>query len=70
MAASRYFALGLEMAFSVLVGFAVGFLLDRKLHTSPWFMLGFTILGILAAYMEVYRVVRELRQDEASRRKP
>jgi F0F1-type ATP synthase assembly protein I len=59
--ASRYFALGLEMAFSVLIGFAVGYLLDRELHTLPWFTLAFTVLGIAAAYVSVYRAVRDLK---------
>ena len=61
--AARYFALGWEMAFSVLIGFGVGYLLDRKLHTLPWFTLVFTVLGVAAAFVSVYRAVRDLRQE-------
>jgi ATP synthase protein I len=61
--AARYFALGMEMAFSVLVGFGVGHLLDRELHTAPWLTLLFCLLGIIAAYMDVYHAVRAFRQD-------
>jgi ATP synthase protein I len=69
VSAARYFALGLEMAFSVLIGFAVGHLLDRELHSLPWFTLGFTLLGIVAAFMDVYRAVRNLSRDEVTRPK-
>jgi F0F1-type ATP synthase assembly protein I len=65
--ASRYYALGLEMAFSVIIGFAVGYLLDRELHTLPWFTLAFTVLGVAAAYVSVYRAVRDLKRSEEVR---
>jgi|GEM_PF-545245 len=62
--ALRYSALGLQMAFSVLVGFGIGFLLDRELHTGPWLTVLFSILGMGAAFFSVYRAVRDLGQDD------
>jgi ATP synthase protein I len=63
--ALRYSALGLQMAFSVLVGFGIGYLLDRELHTQPWMTVLFSILGMGAAFFSVYNAVRGLRQDES-----
>jgi ATP synthase protein I len=62
--ALRYSALGLQMAFSVLVGFGIGYLLDRELHTQPWMTVLFSILGMGAAFFSVYNAVRELRHAE------
>jgi F0F1-type ATP synthase assembly protein I len=63
--AARYMALGLQMAFSVLVGFGIGYLIDRVLHTRPWFMVVFAILGMGAASFSVYRAVRDFRETSA-----
>jgi ATP synthase protein I len=67
--ASRYFALGLEMGFSVIIGFGVGYLVDRALHTLPWFTLMFSLLGAAAAFVDVYRAVRDLERDGVRRPK-
>jgi ATP synthase protein I len=63
--ALRYSALGLQMAFSVLVGFGVGYLLDRELHTQPWLTVLFALLGMGAAFYSVYRAVRELQREDS-----
>jgi F0F1-type ATP synthase assembly protein I len=50
--------LGLTFAFSVLVGFAIGYVLDRLLHTSPWLMLTFIVLGFASGIVSIVRAVR------------
>jgi len=51
-------SLGLTFAFSVLIGFAIGFGLDRLFHTRPWLMLVFTALGLAAGFVNLVRAAR------------
>jgi ATP synthase protein I len=54
---------GIQFASSVLAGFGLGWLLDRWLHTSPWFLLSGLVLGIAAgAYSVVRLAMREMRR--------
>jgi ATP synthase protein I len=50
--------LGLTFAFSVLIGFAIGYGLDRLFHTSPWLMLVFIVLGFASGFVSIARAVR------------
>jgi F0F1-type ATP synthase assembly protein I len=50
--------IGLQFAFSVLVGAGIGFGLDRWLRTPPWLMLAFTVLGVAAGVRSIYRAAR------------
>jgi ATP synthase protein I len=57
--------IGLQLAVSVLAGLGIGYLADRFLQTSPWFLLAGLFLGILAGGTSVVRTVkRELRRYE------
>jgi F0F1-type ATP synthase assembly protein I len=53
---SRQFALALELPFIIVatigVGGAIGYFLDRWLHTGPILMLVFGILGFIAGLRE------------------
>ena len=42
--------LGLTFAFSVLIGFAIGYGLDRLFHTGPFLMLASSCSGWLPGY--------------------
>jgi len=45
----RYGAIGMEMVVCVLVGLAIGYLLEKKITSArPWATLVFTLLGFLA----------------------
>ena len=53
--------IGLQLAVTVLVGLGLGYLADRALHTSPWFLLAGLVLGILAGgYSVVRRLMKEI----------
>ena len=43
--------------FSIAVGFLAGRWLDGKLDTQPWLALAGLILGTVAAFLEVFRIV-------------
>jgi ATP synthase protein I len=52
-------ALAMELPFTlvgaVLFAGAIGFFLDKWLHTKPWLMLALGILGFIAGVREVIR---------------
>jgi ATP synthase protein I len=50
--------LGLTFAFSVLVGFAIGYGLDRLFHTSPFLMISFILLGLASGIINLVRAAR------------
>ena len=52
--------IAVEMVAAIVVGTAIGLVLDSWLGTKPWLFLLFFFLGIGAAFMNVMRVAREL----------
>jgi len=52
--------LGILMVVSTGLGYFFGSWLDRKLHTDPYLMLLFTILGVAAGFYELARTVVRL----------
>ena len=55
-AIARGFRLSTELVAGVLVGAAIGWLLDRWLGISPWGMIVFLLLGFTAGVLNVMRV--------------
>ena len=57
--------IGLQLAVAVLAGLGLGYLADRAVHTSPWFLLVGLLLGVVLGGLSVVRTVRkELRRYE------
>jgi ATP synthase protein I len=54
-ALARGFRLSTELVAGVLVGAAIGWLLDRLLGISPWGMIVFLLLGFAAGVLNVMR---------------
>ncbi|MEW6457074.1 MAG: AtpZ/AtpI family protein [Acidobacteriota bacterium] len=52
----EYSSVGLMFPVSIAVGLAIGYFLDSILNTSPWLLLIFTILGIIAGFYNVYKI--------------
>ncbi len=52
--------LGLVMGFCVGIGAGAGILLDRHFETGPWFALAGAILGSIAAFHQLIRMVSSL----------
>lgn len=62
---------GIDVALTVAVFFGIGFLLDRWLGTTPWFMIGFTVLagiGFFAKYKYNYDAQMDRHQAERDAR--
>jgi ATP synthase protein I len=57
-------SIGLVLVVSTAIGFAFGWWLDGKLGTDPWFTLLLTILGMVAGFVEVFRIVKRISEDD------
>ena len=55
-------ALGIGMVAAVAIGLIIGYWLDRLLGTSPWLTMVFTIFGIVAAFLNLFRELKRLGQ--------
>ena len=52
------FRIGVEMFSSVIVGAAIGYLLDMALDLRPWMMVVFMFFGGGAGILNVYRLAK------------
>ncbi len=48
---------GLDLVVYTFVGVAMGYFLDKWLHTSPWLLIAFTVLGIAAGFRQLFKLV-------------
>lgn len=49
--------LGWMMISSILIGFAIGYGIDLKCHSSPIWTFIFLVIGIAAGFWSVYKVI-------------
>jgi ATP synthase protein I len=62
--ASRYSAVGIEMAVAITLPMLVGVWADKRWGTSPWLVVVGLAVGFAAATRSVWRVVKLARRDE------
>ena len=55
--AAPYLGIGSSLAATVLLGLGAGYWLDGKLGTRPFLFLAGGLLGIVAAFWQVYKLV-------------
>ena len=48
---------GLDLVVYTFVGVAMGYFLDKWLHTSPWLLIVFTVLGIVAGFRQLFKLI-------------
>jgi F0F1-type ATP synthase assembly protein I len=62
------FGRGMDIALTVLLFFGIGFALDRWLGTTPWFMIGLTVLAAVGFFISFkYQYTARMEQLEAER---
>jgi ATP synthase protein I len=61
-----YMDLGLQLAVAVLLGTALGYWIDSKLHSSPLFILIGVLLGAVAGFTNIYRTVYPASNNKSS----
>lgn len=52
--------IGPLLAASVIAGYLLGSWLDRKLDTAPWLMVSCVLLGTVAGFIEMVRLLQKL----------
>ena len=60
-----YSSVGLMFPTSIVVGFSIGYFLDKWLKTDPYLTLIFIIYGILAGFFNLFAVTR--RHDQKNK---
>ncbi len=55
---------GLELAFSILLGYLAGDWLDGRLGTTPWLTLTMMGVGIAAGFFSLYRALKRLMRND------
>ena len=67
---AKYAGVGLQFAVSIVLFLYVGQWVDRKLGSEPWGMIIGVFTGAGAAFYSMYRrLMADLKEDEARRRK-
>ncbi len=56
----------IELVAGLLIGFGMGYGLDRLFGTLPIFLLLFTLLGLAAGIKTMMRTAREFQQNDAA----
>lgn len=54
---------GFTTAGAIAGGYFLGSYIDKKLNTSPWFMLCFIILGIVGSFIEFFKLIKKLSNE-------
>ena len=62
-AALRHSALGLEMGVAVVLGYGLGWWLDRRFDTKPTLTMVCLLLGIAAGFRGLIRAAREITRE-------
>lgn len=58
---------GFTTAGAIAGGYFLGIYLDKKLNTYPWLMLLFILAGIIGSFIEYFRVVKTLSDENKSK---
>lgn len=56
---AAYSTVGLMFPTSIVVGFAIGYFLDKLFKTSPYLLIIFTIYGIAAGFVNLIKVSKQ-----------
>jgi ATP synthase protein I len=56
---AAYSTVGLMFPASIAVGFAIGYFLDKLLKTSPYLLIIFTLYGIAAGFVNLFKISKQ-----------
>ena len=57
------FRIGIEIVAAIFVGAIIGIFVDKYLNTKPFGLIIFFILGSLAGFLNIYRVMRQINKN-------
>ncbi|MCE2982120.1 MAG: AtpZ/AtpI family protein [Parachlamydia sp.] len=53
-----YLTIPFILSVSPILGWLIGNWLDKRLHTAPFLMYGGVLLGFIAGFREIYRIIK------------
>lgn len=56
--------IGINIVVSTIIGFFIGYYLDKLLGTKPWLMFVFLIIGIITGFMNMMRILNKVIKEE------
>jgi len=56
--------IGLQLVVSTFIGLAMGYFLDKWLGTSPWLLVLFLLLGIVAGFRDVFLEAKRIQSKD------
>lgn len=65
--ASQYSYIGIFFGVAVAIGYFAGHWIDGRYHTDPWCSIAGLLVGIIASFRELYRLVRRGMKDEENK---
>ena len=54
-----YSSLSFSIALSIVIGLGIGYWLDKRFQTSPWFTLIFLGFGVIAGFRNIYLAMKK-----------
>jgi len=57
-------SIGLLLPSSIAVGLFFGYVLDKWLHTHPWMLLLFLVLGIVSGFLSLFRALKKALKEK------
>lgn len=55
-------SIGIMFVACVVIGYVIGYYLDKFLGTSPYLMLIFTVFGMIAGFLELMKVAKQMNK--------
>ncbi len=56
-------SIGMVLVVSIFIGLGIGYFLDSRLGTNPWFTIGGLLLGIIAGYYKGYEMMIKIIKE-------
>ena len=61
--AAPYLGIGMQLAISMVTYVAIGYFADRWLGTQPWLLVAGAVVGMIAFFVQLYRMVGRMNED-------
>ena len=56
------FRIGIEIVSALVIGTTIGIIVDKYLNSKPFGLIIFFILGAMAGFLNIYRVIRRIEK--------
>jgi len=59
--------IGINLVISTFIGFAIGYVLDKKVfNTFPWFTIIFLLIGIASGFKYLFKIVSRMGKGDGN----